>query len=566
MRSTLRQTAIPALLALVASPLQAQHAAASHPVVQPLPGQQNTPLNAALARLGKDPRDVNALIDAGNAALAMGDVDAAVGFFSRADQVQPNSARVRAGLAGALVHSGNPYDAIPLFAEAEAAGGMDPKLNAERGLAYDLVGDSATAQKYYRLALAEAPSDEVTRRLGLSLAIAGDRASMETTLAPLLQRGDKAAIRVHAFALAILGRTEEAVLIAGQAMPPDLAQGIAPYLRYMPRLTHAQQASAANFGHFPRAAEIGRDDPRVQRFAPPVRLASADAALVPKGEPLGAKTADKRKPVRDGEAPAIAAASPRIAPPDLQPRREQSEVPVSPPPQPVATKPAVTIKPQAVASTTVPSAASVQTPTAVNAPKLAASSFDLGQVGKPTATSVSPASTPVASTPVAMAPASVPAPTSVSAPVKATPAAPAPAPKAESPRPASFADAFGDLGVPKLAAVPVSGAVDVRKITPARAAPPKPVYPSRIWVQIGVGRERGALGFTWRNMLKDSPELFRSKSPSTAEWGRTNRLLVGPFDTEAAAKAYLAKLKKAELDAFVWTSPAGQVVDPLNTK
>ena len=33
--------------------------------------------------------------------------------------------------------------------------------------------------------------------------------------------------------------------------------------------------------------------------------------------------------------------------------------------------------------------------------------------------------------------------------------------------------------------------------------------------------------------------------------------------TEAAASAFLSKLKREKIDAFLWTSPAGQVVDPL---
>ena len=73
----------------------------SQPVVQPLPNQDNLRLNAALSRLGRNPRDLDALIDAGSAALALGDVDAATGFFKRADQVSTNDARVKAGLGGA---------------------------------------------------------------------------------------------------------------------------------------------------------------------------------------------------------------------------------------------------------------------------------------------------------------------------------------------------------------------------------------------------------------------------------------------------------------------------------
>ncbi len=552
MRIILRQSVVAALLAAAPVPALAQQLpAVSQPVVQAIPGQDSQVLNAALARLGKDPRDINALIDAGNAALTLGDVGAAVGFFSRADQIQPNSPRVRAGLAGALVHSGNPYDAIPLFAEAEATGGMDPRLNAERGLAYDLVGDNVSAQKYYRAALGIAPSDETTRRLALSQAISGDRNGMDITLAPLISRGDKAAQRIRAFGLAIVGRSEDAVGIAYQIMPQDMAAGISPYLRYMPRLTRAQQASAAMFGHFPRAAEIGHDDPRVERFAPPVHVATAEAALMPAGEPLGANASrakDKGKEKSKTKPVEVAVATvPRVAPPELNPRREESETPsalaareVSPPaPKPAAAAPKLAVatpkpepKPQPVLST------AALTTVAVN-------SFDLGKVAK---------SEPAVAVPAEPAP----------APAAAPPPVPKPAMKAEPPKQAaSFAEAFGDLGAPVAKALPASGAVDVRKIVRAKPEPAKPVNPSRIWVQVGTGRDKSALGYTWRGLVKDNPDLLRGKSPSITEWGRTNRLLTGPFETEAAANAFLKRLTKADVDAFQWTSPAGQVVDPM---
>jgi cell division protein FtsN len=41
-------------------------------------------------------------------------------------------------------------------------------------------------------------------------------------------------------------------------------------------------------------------------------------------------------------------------------------------------------------------------------------------------------------------------------------------------------------------------------------------------------------------------------------------VLVGPFDDQADAKAFEAKLKKAGREgAFMWLSAEGQAVDPL---
>jgi len=608
--------------------------AMAQPVVQQTPAGSS--LNAALNRLARNPRDLAALIDAGKAALMMGDVDAAVGFFARADQLSPDNMQVKAGLAGALVRSENPYDAIPLFTEAERGGGLDPLLMSERGLAYDLVGDTATAQKYYRQSLASSSSDETRRRLALSQAIAGDRTGMEATLSPLLQRQDKAAWRTRAFSLAILGKPEEAVAIANQTMPTELANGIAPYLRYMPKLTPAQQAAAATFGRFPRASEIGHDDPRVALYAPPRRAQTADAGLVPAGKPLGTRTASRderrksRERDRDAARLAVATVSgsaqaARSAPPEPVPTRQGTGASASPAasqpargvplaqaaaPAPssspfqaaapaYATRPAATqvVAPNASGASAalaapVRSAAAVQPGSGpVSASTLAAStpprtgvamnspsgSSGLAQISRAQAAPVlvgppAPAASDAAlssgaSSTSAQARASS-SPVPVPAPTAATPA-PAPAKQAPAAKPLRVADAFADLSLPTGPAAPPPGAVDVRKIKPkAKPAevvkePPKPAHPSRIWVQVGTGRDEGALGFTWRTLARQNAEVFKGRSASLSEWGRTNRLLTGPFPTEAAATAFLGKLKKAGVDAFVWTSPAGQVVDAL---
>lgn len=518
------------------------------PVVQAVPAGSIS-LNEALSRLARDPRDAHALIDAGKAALAMGDIDAAIGFFNRADQVSPGNPQVKAGLARALVRNENPYDAITMFAEAEKAGASGSDFAADRGLAYDLVSDNGAAQRFYRQALAQAASDEVTRRLALSLAIAGDKAASEATLTPLLQRQDKAAWRTRAFSLAILGQVDDAVAIANQSLTPELAGAISPYLRYLPRLTPAQQAAAANFGHFPRASEIGRDDPRVAQFAPRARpqVARADAALVPRGEPLGRTSRKARNDRQVAQIPApnlspasrktgtVAVAVPaRAAPPDPLPSRGDGVPPMSYSPAPTRTS-------------TSEAATAPQGPISAPAPTKSGTG--------PGFTSLEPTpADPKAAVPVVQAAAS-PKPTPVPEPVRQRP---------------SLADAFADFGRPVADVAPVAGAVDVRRIVPARPKPPEktkpapPAHPSRIWVQIATGRNKAALGYDWRRMSRQAEAVFRGKSPMISAWGQTNRLLTGPFPTEASANAYVVQLRRADIEgAFVWTSPAGQVVDAL---
>lgn len=535
----------------VAAPAFAQRPPViAQPVVQQVPGAEGQALNTALARLGRDPRDVGALLDAGNAALTMGDIEAATGFFRRADQVSPGNPRVKAGLAGAMVRNGDPFGALPLFEEAERAGALDGALIGDHGLAYDLVGDNVTAQRYYRRALASATNDEIVRRLSLSQAISGNRSGAEITLAPLLQRRDQAAWRTRAFALAILGKTEEAVSISNSLLPRDIAEGIAPYLRYMPRLTKAQQAAAASFGAFPRASEIGRDDPRVAAYAGrSTSLASADTALVPRGEPLGRSSRSRdRKGVRTATQTVDANTRVvRMAPPDPMPTKE-----AGPPEASVAT-PLVSVAaptPVQVARAVPAAAVAVSTP----APPLSSSSVSSASAAaSPPATSLPPTGIPAA------------APSSPPSPPPSEPVPPV--------RPRSLAEAFGDLGAPSTDASPAPGAVDVRGLGSARpkpvkavapAKPPPPSHPSRIWVQIATGRDKAALAFDWRRMARQSAEVFRGKQPHVSAWGQNTRLLAGPFASEAAANAYVSQLRRASVSGpFVWTSPAGQVVDEL---
>ena len=550
--------------------------AAAQPVVQAIPGPESRALSAALARVAANPRDSGALIDAGNAALAMNDVDAAVGFFTRAEQVAPGDSRAKAGLAGAYVRNEDPFTAIRLFDEAERQGPLPSALLADRGLAYDLVGDNATAQRYYRQA---GPSnDEALRRLALSLAISGDRRGSETALSPLLTRNDKSAWRTRAFSLAILGEHAQAVSIANATMPATLAAGIAPYLRYMPQLTRAQQAAAANLGRFPRASEIGRDDPRIAQYSPPSPhrpATGADAGLVPSGAPLGATSGTRARGTLQAAAEPSRRerqAQERLA---REQRQEQQQRQVRQarddrnrererPPEPVVAVSTAAPPPSALAATgavvprPAPAAATATSP---------APGFALAPTGAqpaPVAVRAAPIGPGFNLTPGV----TVPPPAATAPPPVAIPAAPAKPPAPVRPR--RLVDAFGDFTLPAISTGPTPGAVDIRRITPNRPAEAKPAkplppaQPSRIWVQVATGRSKPALGFDWRRMAKDDAAVFRGKKPYVAAWGQTNRLLTGPFESEAAANAFVTQLRRADVDgAFLWTSPAGQVVDAL---
>ncbi len=274
------------LIAVPGAPASAQGRA----VVQPLPPAATNELNRALRRLASNPRDVDALILAGNASLELDDVDAAIGFFGRAEELSPNNPRVKSGTAAAYVRVRRPVEALRLFAEAERAGVRPTAVAGDKGLAHDLVGNNLDAQFAYRQSLAFEDDSEIRRRMALSYAISGDSEGFESTLLPLLEQRDFAAYRTRAFGLAILGKPDEAVAIADAVMPAEMADRLEPYLRYMRRLTPAQQAAAANLGIFPRASAIGRDDPRIaaaRSAGSAPTIAGVDAGLAPSGQPLG---------------------------------------------------------------------------------------------------------------------------------------------------------------------------------------------------------------------------------------------------------------------------------------
>lgn len=254
-------------------------------------------LQNALQRLALNPADIDALIDGGNAALLLGDPQAAIGFFARADEMAPGNGRVKAGLGSGLLLNENPYEALRLFDEAKKLGVPETVFAADRGLAYDLVGNSNAAQADYELALRRGSDDETIRRYALSLGISGDRVGAEAQLDPLLRKRDAAAWRTRAFVLAVTGDPQGAIAIADATMPKRMAASIEPFFRFMGRLTPAQQAAAAHFGQFPQSAAVGKDDPRNRQYASagPARVRSgrADSGLIPAGEPLG-PTADSK--------------------------------------------------------------------------------------------------------------------------------------------------------------------------------------------------------------------------------------------------------------------------------
>ncbi len=551
-------------------------------IVQPLPPPASGHLSEALRELAANPKNLDALLKAGKASLELGDVDAAVGFFIRADTLPGVKGRAKAGLGAAQIQKKRPVDALQLFQQAHAEGATLDSFAGDVGLAYDLVGDNARAQQFYRTALLEGEDDAILRRLALSQAIAGNQAASEATLLPMLQRQDLAAYRTRAFALAALGKTDEAVTIAEAVMPASLAGKISPYLRYMPRLTRAQQAAAANFGHFPKADAIGKDDPRIAQFASetqvaPAASASVDGRLVPAGEPLG-KSAPKPAPAAATQSAVAAAersAAEKTGPVGEVPLQTVKAGPGRSPEAPVSSQPSISIADADPSSQELPPLDEEDDGVG----------FDLGNVqgsrappqSRPTgviavdtvaSSAASPDELPQQNRPASPGPAFEPA--AAPAPIVAA-AEPTPQPQPEpEPEPIGLAEAFEDFTLPTKKAGPVSGAVDITAFEAPRekeeVKPEPPRHPSRIWVQVATGKNRSALGFDWRRIKRKAADALNGKDAFLVHWNRTNRLVTGPFDSQKEALAFVNTLKKDGLSTFVFTSELGEEVLPLPGK
>lgn len=147
-------------------------------------------------------------------------------------------------------------------------------------------------------------------------------------------------------------------------------------------------------------------------------------------------------------------------------------------------------------------------------------------------------------------------------------AAPTPAPAASPPSGASapldLAEAFADFAEPTAVAVAGEDVVDISAIEPVReeAAPPPAPAPRRIWLQIGVGQNRGLLRNDWRLKYRKF-DVLKDKGPFVTPMGQTNRLLAGPFDNQAQAREALNALAAEDVDSFIWTSAEGQQIDEL---
>lgn len=565
-----------AAVPLSAAPAHAQTASAPSPALDAetamrLDAQRQ--LTEALSRIAADGSDWFALSQAGRAALALGDARAATGFLARAEALAPQDPVIKAALGAAMVQLEDAEAAMRYFDAAVAAGGLDRTYIGDRGLAFDLLGDQRRAQADYAVAEREAPSAEVTRRHAISLGISGEADRAVQMLGPLLRAQDRAAWRSRAMIVAMNGRPDEARQIARTTMPGELAQAIEPYWVLLDRLTPAQLAAASHFGRFPDYAEVERQPSRsAARLA-----AAAPVVAVPTPTPDRARserarergTRGRRSPaartsVATPAPAAVSVPAPALASISTTSTSSAPPVAAAPPPPPPA--PALVSAP--VVQPVVASAAPVVPPPA-SAPApvpVAAAPVVPVPVAPPTGSTV------IAGWSMASVIESITVPESErAASADALSLSELQAIAAEQRRAQAEAAAAARATAQEQARTRAAEQAEARRRAAEEAEAREEAarlrnHPARIWVQVATGANVSALAFDCRRLARERAAAWGDQNCSSAEWGRTRRLVVGPFRNQAAARAWESAYRRAGGDAFIWSSDAGEEVTPVGRR
>jgi len=175
------------------------------------------------AILAKDPHNVAALLNRGDAQTALQQSDAAAESYADALQADAKSVQARIGL-GRLRLADDPSAAEALFLEALQRDPRNAVALNDLGIARDLLGRHQEAQAAYRRAIGlDASMKGAQVNLALSLAMAG-RADDATPLLRPLASGPNAPRKLRhdlAAVLAMAGDRSGAQRILAQDLPPD---------------------------------------------------------------------------------------------------------------------------------------------------------------------------------------------------------------------------------------------------------------------------------------------------------------------------------------------------------
>lgn len=88
----------------------------------------------------------------------------------------------------------------------------------------------------------------------------------------------------------------------------------------------------------------------------------------------------------------------------------------------------------------------------------------------------------------------------------------------------------------------------------------------RLWLQLASGSNASALPDQFRRIKSRNRELFDGISGYVTENSGKARLLIGPFRSNRDAEIIAGDLATINVDAFSWTSPAGQTIRKISSE
>ncbi len=516
------------LAAMLAAAMMASAAPAAN--ASAAPESPGTALSRHIRVLASDPRDFNALIGAGRAALELGDVQSAAGFFGRAEETYPTAPAAKAGLGAAMAHMGDADGAIFYFDQATRLGASALAIALDRGLARDLNGDLAAAQNDYRLAVQSLNSDEGRRRLALSLAIARDRNAALIAIQPLLNRRDPAAQRTRAFVLALSGDQRGAAQAIEAVMPGGSAR-FAPFFSLLPHLSVQEKAAAVHLGMFPDNAAA--------------KVAAAQAAQ--RQPQVAARTAPPAMGGPAGPNPGASTTRPAAS----QPVRIASADPLPAAPQPGLSLP----------SQTAPPSPSVSLPSADSAAPAASdpAQEQLQPVTDDPARELSEAEA---------AAGNLSGIDKLLATIAEAPPPSQPKVEAKKADTATAKKAADKKAADKKAAAEKKAreetlAAEKKSREEAAKLGVKGTY----WVQLAGGSNQDRMTTEYRRLSARAGKLLKSRTGYVTEGKDYFRLVIGPFDSKSDSQEFVNKLEKEGVDSFSWTrTPAKIKIEKLSSR
>ena len=199
-----------------------------------------------------NPTDPHPLILLGETLAKLGSPSSAAEAYRAALQLDGTNAEALRGLGTALLNTGQPDAAITEYEKALDTG-EDYRLYNGIAVSYDMLGDHASAQTYYRTALQLSPGNlELNNNLALSLALEGrykeaipllEQASADPMASPRYRQN-------LAFVYGLAGERDRARQLAGRDLDPATVERNMTYFDVLKGLHDDRTMASALGAHY----------------------------------------------------------------------------------------------------------------------------------------------------------------------------------------------------------------------------------------------------------------------------------------------------------------------------